>query len=62
MNTEQIRYQVADRVATVTLSRPEKLNAFTLCMRDELIKAFERADADDGVRVVIVTGAGRASP
>jgi enoyl-CoA hydratase/carnithine racemase len=51
---------VNDRVATVTLNRPGKLNAFTRRMRDELISAFGRADADDGVRAVIVTGAGRA--
>ena len=49
-----------DRVATVTLHRPDKLNAFTRRMRDELIAAFGRADADDEVRAVIVTGAGRA--
>jgi enoyl-CoA hydratase/carnithine racemase len=60
MNTQDIRYEVRDRVATVTLYRPEKLNAFTRRMRDELIDAFGRADADDGVRAVIVTGAGRA--
>ena len=60
MNSQEIRYEVQDRVATVTLNRPEKLNAFTRRMRDELIDAFGRADADDGVRVVIVTGAGRA--
>ena len=57
---EEILYAVRDRVATVTLNRPEKLNAFTTRMRDGLIEAFARADADDGVRVVIVTGAGRA--
>src|SRR5687767_12842677 len=60
MDTREIRYEVSDRVATVTLNRPDKLNAFTRVMRDELIDAFERADADDGVRVVIVTGGGRA--
>ena len=60
MDTREIRYQVENRVATVTLHRPEKLNAFTRCMRDELIGAFAAADADDAVRVVIVTGAGRA--
>ena len=57
---EEILYAVQDRVATVTLNRPDKLNAFTTRMRDGLIEAFARADADDGVRVVIVTGAGRA--
>ena len=60
MDSQDIRYEVRDRVATVTLHRPEKLNAFTRRMRDELIDAFGQADADDGVRVVIVTGAGRA--
>ena len=60
MDNPEIRYEVADRVATVTLNRPDKLNAFTRVMRDELINAFERADADDAVRAVIVTGAGRA--
>ena len=60
MDSQDIRYEVKDRVATVTLHRPEKLNAFTRRMRDELIDAFGQADADDGVRVVIVTGAGRA--
>ena len=60
METHDIRYAVNDRVATVTLDRPGKLNAFTRRMRDELIGAFAAADADDGVRVVIVTGAGRA--
>jgi enoyl-CoA hydratase/carnithine racemase len=60
METHDIRYAVNDRVATVTLNRPDKLNAFTRRMRDELISAFAAADADDGVRMVIVTGAGRA--
>ena len=60
MDSQEIRYEVQDRVATLTLYRPDKLNAFTPRMRDELIGAFGRADADDGVRVVIVTGAGRA--
>ena len=61
MNHEpEIRYQVDERVATVTLNRPERLNAFTPAMRDGLIDAFARADADDEVRAVIVTGAGRA--
>src|SRR5512139_1328163 len=56
----EIRYAVDDRIATVTLHRPEKMNAFTHVMRDELIDAFGKADADDNVRAVIVTGAGRA--
>ena len=60
MDTQDIRIEKADRVMTVTLHRPDKLNAFTRAMRDELIAAFAQADADDEVRVVIVTGAGRA--
>ena len=60
MDTQDILYSVQDRVATITLNRPDKLNAFTRLMRDELIDAFARADADDEVRAVIVTGAGRA--
>ena len=60
MSYQDIRYAVSERVATVTLHRPEKLNAFTHVMRDELVDAFSRADADDEVRAVIVTGAGRA--
>ena len=54
-----IRYEVAERIATVTLNRPDKLNAFTRACCDELIDAFDRADADDEVRAMIVTGAGR---
>jgi enoyl-CoA hydratase/carnithine racemase len=60
MTYQQIRYDVAERIATITLNRPDKLNAFTHVMRDELVDAFSKADADDDVRVVIVTGAGRA--
>src|SRR4051812_49460086 len=56
---EQTRYDVADHVATITLNRPEQLNAFTGTMMNEMIDAFDRIDADDDVRVVIVTGAGR---
>jgi enoyl-CoA hydratase/carnithine racemase len=56
----EIEYSVADRIATITLDRPERLNAFTLVMRGELIDAFDRADADDDVRAVVVTGRGRA--
>jgi enoyl-CoA hydratase/carnithine racemase len=57
---EQIRYDVADGVLTITLHRPDKLNAFTATMAGELIDALDAADADDDVRVVVVTGAGRA--
>ncbi|RBY94485.1 enoyl-CoA hydratase [Blastococcus sp. TBT05-19] len=56
----ELRYEVADRVATVTLHRPDRLNAFTLTMADELARVAAAADADDDVRVVVVTGSGRA--
>ena len=59
MEFETIRYEVADRVLTITLDRPERLNAFTAGMGVELIEAFERADRDDEVRAIIVTGEGR---
>jgi enoyl-CoA hydratase/carnithine racemase len=57
---EQIRYDAARGVATITLNRPEKLNAITTVMIRELLAALDAADADDAVRAVIVTGAGRA--
>jgi enoyl-CoA hydratase/carnithine racemase len=60
MTYQHILYAVDERIATITLNRPEKLNAFTATMREELIDAFNLADGDDDVRVVIVTGAGRA--
>ena len=58
-NYREIRYDVDGPVLTITLNRPDKLNAFTFTMMNELIDAFDRADADDDVRAVIVTGAGR---
>lgn len=60
MEFEQIGYAVADGVATITLSRADKLNAFTGRMMAEMIAAFDLVDANDDVRAVIVTGAGRA--
>ena len=57
---ETLLYSVDDGIATVTLNRPDKLNAFNTQMRDELIAVFDETDADDAVRAVIVTGAGRA--
>jgi enoyl-CoA hydratase/carnithine racemase len=55
-----IRFDVADGVGTVTLDRPDKLNALNALMLDELLAVLEQADADDAVRALIVTGAGRA--
>ena len=60
MEYQEIRYDVDGSVLTITLHRPDKLNAFTERMMHEVIDAFERADADDAVRAIIVTGAGRA--
>ena len=59
MEFQEILYEVEDHVLTITLNRPERLNAFTATMGSELIQAFDMADADDDVRAVIVTGAGR---
>src|SRR2546427_175933 len=55
-----LSYEVADRILTLTLNRPDQLNAFTVEMAHELIDAFEGASEDDEVGAVIVTGAGRA--
>ncbi|WP_243795304.1 enoyl-CoA hydratase-related protein [Saccharopolyspora gloriosae] len=60
MSFREISYEVHERIATITLNRPDKLNAFTDVMRRELLDAFDAVDADDEVRVVILTGAGRA--
>lgn len=59
MDYEQILYTVENRVATITLNRPDRLNAFTRQMMAELIDCFDRIDADDDVRAVVITGAGR---
>jgi enoyl-CoA hydratase/carnithine racemase len=56
----ELRYAVDGAVATITLDRPERLNAFTPTMQRELCAAFDLVDADDAVRAVIVTGEGRA--
>jgi enoyl-CoA hydratase/carnithine racemase len=55
----EIIYDVDGAVATITLNRPDRLNAFTITMQREMNAAFDLADADDQVRAVIVTGAGR---
>lgn len=59
MDYREILVEVEDGIQTVTLNRPERLNAFTGRMLEELLAAFDAADADDAVRAVIVTGAGR---
>jgi enoyl-CoA hydratase/carnithine racemase len=60
MAYETIKYEVRDNILTLTLHRPDKLNAFTGRMMFEMIDAFDKADADDDVRAIIVTGEGRA--
>jgi 2-(1,2-epoxy-1,2-dihydrophenyl)acetyl-CoA isomerase len=60
MTYDNALYDVGDGVATVTLNRPAKLNAYTLEMGDEVVDAFARARSDAAVRAVILTGAGRA--
>ena len=59
MDFEQIIAEVSDGIMTITLNRPDRLNAWTAKMAEELIEAFDQADADDDVRAVIMTGAGR---
>ena len=59
MGFSEIAYEVEDRILTLTLDRPDKLNAFTAVMLQELLEALDRADADDEVRAIIFTGRGR---
>jgi enoyl-CoA hydratase/carnithine racemase len=59
MPREETLYEVADRVATITLNRPDRLNAWTSVMEQEVRSAIEQAAGDDDVRVVVLTGAGR---
>ncbi len=60
MGYSTLSWQIDDRVLTLTLNRPEQLNAFTTTMADELVDAYTRASADDAVGAIVVTGAGRA--
>src|SRR5690348_872277 len=60
MSYQTITFETADDLLTITLNRPDQLNAFTLRMAEEIIEALDRADADDAIRAIIVTGAGRA--
>ena len=57
---ETLRYDVADRILTLSLHRPDQLNAFTVTMANELVAAFDRASADPDVAAIVVTGTGRA--
>lgn len=60
MSYKTLDYRVADSILTLTLNRPEQLNAFTVEMADELEHAFRRASSDEDVKAVVVTGSGRA--
>ncbi|HEX2591167.1 MAG TPA: crotonase/enoyl-CoA hydratase family protein [Rhizomicrobium sp.] len=60
MDYTQILYEVKDKILTITLHRPDKLNAFTGVMMQEMIDAFDRANKDDDIRAIVVTGSGRA--
>ena len=59
MQNQEILYSVANRVATITLNRPDKLNAWTAVMEKEVRSAMENAERDEDVRVIVLTGAGR---
>ncbi len=60
MEFDTLKYNVSDHILTLTLNRPERMNAFTVRMARELIAAFDAADADDDVRAIVITGEGRA--
>jgi enoyl-CoA hydratase/carnithine racemase len=60
MSYQQIQYDIKDRIATITLNRPEQLNSWTDVMAEEVWQATHAADVDEGVRVIVITGAGRA--
>jgi len=60
MTYSQIMYDLSDNIATITLNRPDQLNSFTVVMLRELLEVFDLTDADDDVRAIIITGAGRA--
>ena len=59
MDYQHISTDLDEQILTITLNRPDRLNAFTLRMKDELVHAFAEADRNDAVRAVIVTGAGK---
>src|SRR5256885_13334730 len=59
MAYETIKYEIAENILTITLNRPDKLNAFNGTVQQEMIDAFDAADKDDDIRAIIVTGAGR---
>lgn len=60
MDFTEIKYELAQHILTITLNRPERMNAFTTTMANELVAAYERASEDDDVKAIILTGEGRA--
>ena len=60
MSYSTIKYDVSEKILTLTLNRPEQLNSFTIEMANELVDAFNRASIDDAVSAIVVTGAGKA--
>ena len=60
MSFNSLLYEIDDNILTITLNRPDRMNAFTVEMAYELIDAFNQASDDDEVRVIVVTGAGKA--
>ncbi len=60
MEYQQIKYEVEDRILTITLNRPEQMNTYNMTQHYELIDAFDQADNDDNIRAIIITGAGKA--
>ena len=60
MTYQTLLYQVENRILTITLNRPEQMNAFTVEMANELEHAFKTASEDDNIGVIVVTGAGKA--
>ena len=60
MTNQQVLYEVSDKIATITLNRPERMNAWTPIMEREVRQAMEAAAADENVRVIVLTGSGRA--
>ena len=60
MDYQHILYEVSDKIATITLNRPDRMNAWTAIMERDVRHAMESAAADDNVRVIVLTGAGRA--
>lgn len=60
MEYQQIKYEVEDRILTITFNRPEQMNTYNFVLHNEIVDALDRADDDDNIRAIIITGAGKA--